>query len=91
MTPRLVVDFSHPNCIIELFQFQIVIITQVHLPVRLGAWFFTLELENAYWHIPINQRYRHFLVVEVGDTVLQFTILPFSLNIMPQVMMKSVA
>lgn len=63
LTPRLVVDLT---CLIRFtksFQFHMPIITHVHLALQSGAWFITLGLGNTYWHIPINLRYRLFLVI----------------------------
>lgn len=87
-------DHSNLNCFTEPFQFHMLMIIQVQLALHASAWFITLILEKPYRHIPISSRYRHFLAVQVRDTAVQFTVLPFSLDIAPRVltkMMKPVA
>lgn len=61
---------------------------KIHLALRLGAWFITHTLQNAYWHIPIDPRCKHFLAVQMEDTILQFTAVLFGLNIAPPVLTK---
>lgn len=63
LTPRLV-DLSCLNCFIHPSWFRILMNAQV------GAWFITLSLGNAYWNFPIDIRYRCFLAIQMGETVL---------------------
>lgn len=62
--------------------------TQVHLALCPGVCFTTLHKKNAYWHIPTDLRFQHFLAIQVGGTAVQSTVHPFSLNITPQVFTK---
>lgn len=65
-----------------------VMVMQVLLALYLGAWFVTLDPKNAYYHIQIAPRYHHFLANQVRETVLQYIVLPSSLNIAPWVFTK---
>lgn len=86
--PRLVVNFSRLNQLISPYRFWMLIVTQVHLALSPGVWLTTLDLENAYWHIPIAKRFRKFLAVQVLYQTLQFTVLLFGLNLAPRVFTK---
>lgn len=76
---------SHLNHFTVTFRFQILTTVQVHLALCLGPWFIALNLEYAYYHIPIILKYWHFLTMQVGETVLQFTVLSLGQNIVPLV------
>lgn len=65
-TPGLVVDLSCLNHFIEPFKFRLLMITQAQLALCPGAWFISLNLENAYWHILTDPRYRHFLAIQTS-------------------------
>lgn len=40
------------------------------------------------WHIPIVPRFCLFLAVQLGRTIVHFTVFPFSLNIAPKISTK---
>ena len=61
---------------------------QVRDALRPHAWFTSLDLKNAYWHVPVHPRFRSFLAVQDGSTVLRFRVMPFGLNIAPRVFTK---
>ena len=42
-----------------------------------GEWVTSLDLTDAYFHIPIHQKYQKYLRFNVGDSSYQFTALPF--------------
>lgn len=43
------------------------------------------DFQDTNWHVPIHTRFYLFLVFQVGEEMLQFTILPFSLTLAPRV------
>ena len=86
--PRLVVDLSHLNKFISCHRFRMLTLAQVRDALVPGAWFTSLDLANAYWHVPIHPRFRSFLAVQDGAMVLRFRVLPFGLNIAPRVFTK---
>ena len=47
-----------------------------------------IELKDAYWHVPINQRFRKFLAFAIGPQVYRFKVLPFGLGLAPRVFTK---
>ena len=86
--PRLVIDLSVLNRYITCHRFRMVTLAQVREALLPGAWFTSLDLANAYWHVPIHRRFRPFLAVQDGETVLRFRVMPFGLNIAPRVFTK---
>lgn len=43
-----------------------------------------LNLQDAYWHVLTYPGFRKFLAYQMGARVVQFTVLPFGLNIAPK-------
>ena len=86
--PRLVVDLSHLNAFIDSRTFRMLTVAQVRLVLHSGDWMFSLVLENAYRHVSLLPCFRKFLAVQVDVLVLQFTVMPFALNIAPGVFTK---
>ena len=67
---RLVVDLSRLNKFIKAHSFRMLTVRQVRLALKLGWWIASIDLQDAYWHVPIALRYRKFLAVQLGQTVL---------------------
>ena len=86
--PRLVVDLSVLNRYITCHRFRMVTLAQVRETLLPGAWFTSLDLANAYWHVPVHPRFRSFMAVQDGETVLRFRVMPFGLNIAPRIFTK---
>ena len=86
--PRMVVDLSCLNKEIQCFRFRMLTLKQVRNSLRRDAWFTSLDLANAYWHVPIHRRFRPYLAIQDGSRVLRFRVLPFGLGIAPRVFTK---
>ena len=50
-----------------------------------NCWMSKLDLKNAYWHVPIDRRFKSFLAFQAGENIYRFKVLPFGLNIAPRV------
>ena len=85
---RLVLDVSRLNDFIVPLRFRMTSVAQVRLTLRPGCWLASLDLRDAYWHVPIHPRYRPFLAFVARGQVFQFRVLPFGLNIAPRVFTK---
>ncbi|XP_045106652.1 uncharacterized protein LOC123501712 [Portunus trituberculatus] len=88
--PRLVMDLSSLNKFLKPLCFKMLTVAQVHSVLREGDWLASLDLKDAYWHVPIHPRFRRFLAFQVGTETFQFTRLPFGLSIAPRVFTKLV-
>jgi hypothetical protein len=56
--------------------------------VHVGDWLASIDLTDAYLHIPIHMESRRFLRFTVQDIKFQFKVLPFGLNTAPCVFTK---
>ena len=65
--------------------FRMFIISSVLSAVRKGDYSFKIDLQNAYFHVPIHPSSRKYLRFAFESKVYQFRVLPFSLNTAPQV------
>lgn len=79
---------QHMNCFVLTQRFRMLTVSLVQLALRRVSWFTAVDLESAYWQIPIHPRFCMFLAVQVGHDTFQFKVLTFSLNIAPRVLMK---
>lgn len=53
-----------------------------------GEWFTSIDLRDAYVHVPIHPEHRKYLRSAFQSKVYQFTILPFSLSVAPRMFMR---
>ena len=58
--------------------------------IRQGDWACSINLKDAYFHIPIHPAYQRFLRFSWRDKVFQFVCLPFGLALSPYVFTKVV-
>ena len=84
-TTRLVLDVSRLNVHITPFKFKMTTVASVRLALRSGCFMASLDLKDAYWHVPIHRDFRPFLAFSAGKRIFQFRVLPFGLNIAPRV------
>ena len=84
-TPRLVLDVSRLNTHITPYKFKMTTVASVRLALRSGCYMASLDLKDAYWHVPIARSFRPFLAFSAGGRNFQFRVMPFGLNIAPRV------
>ena len=65
--------------------------TQVLSALDTGYWMVVLNVQDAYFHIPVLQAHKHYLRFTVGEQHFQFDVLPFGLTSAPQVFTKVMA
>src|SRR4029434_355033 len=58
--------------------------------IRPNGWFITIDLKDAYFHIPIHPKLRRYLRFAFGEIAYQFNALPFGLSLAPRVFTKCV-
>ena len=54
------------------------------------AWMVSLDLSDAYWHVPVHRCFQRFLAIPFQGHPYVFHRLPFGLNIAPRVFTKLV-
>ena len=58
--------------------------------IRPNDWFITIDLKDAYFHVPIHHRHRRYLRFAFGGLAYQFNALPFGLSLAPRVFTECV-
>lgn len=82
---RPIIDLSRLNRYIACPKFRMLTVTQVRHALWEGAWTVSLDLSEAYWHVPVNRRLMRYLSVRLDDVTYQFAKLPFGLNVAPRI------
>ena len=80
---RPVIDLSALNRALIIPSFRMETSEQIMSAVRPGEWLTSLDLTDAYFHVPIFPTHRKFLRFVVKGQVYQFIALPFGLSTAP--------
>ena len=80
---RLVIDLSKLNAFLEKFPFKMDTASVIRESIEPGMWSASLDLSDAYLHIPMHPGARNFLLFQIGDQVYRFLVLPFGLSTAP--------
>lgn len=80
---RPVIDLSKLNTYLNIPRFHMETPASIQSALEGSRWAVTLDLADAYFHIPIHKRAQHYLRFVVQDTVWQFRALPFGLSTAP--------
>ena len=82
---RLVIDLSSLNQWLDCPTFQLDHVQVIRESLSPGMWATSIDLSDAYLHIPIHPVFWQYLVFQVGNKRYQFMVLPFGLNTAPRV------
>lgn len=74
---RIVIDFGNINDHCRKGSCRYEGLKDLRYLLRPGDWMFSLDLTDAYWHVPIHQAHRKFLTFSVDGRILQCAVLPF--------------
>ena len=85
---RPVLDLSPLNKHLQVIHFRMETPRSVRDAIRPGDWATSLDLKDAYFHVPIHRSSRKFLRFVWNDRVFQFRALPFGLSLAPWVFTK---
>lgn len=80
---RPVIDLSVLNQYIKSVPFRMETAESIRASLRPGMWTFSVDLSDAFFHIPIHPASRKFLRLEFQGEVYQFRVLPFGVKIAP--------
>ena len=65
---------------------------QIIIPtLRQGDWLASIDLKDAYYHVPITQKHRPYLRFAFQEKIFQYNVLPFGLSTAPRVFTKVLA
>ena len=82
---RPVIDLSKLNTFVRCPTFRMESMATVATALQKGEWTTSIDLKDAYFHIPIHPRSRRFLRFSLEGDTYQFRALPFGLNTAPRV------
>ena len=82
---RPVIDLKNLNAHIHAPHFHMFTTSSVLSSVEKGDYAFKIDLQDAYFHVPIHPSSRKYLRFAFENRVYQFQLLPFGLNTAPQV------
>ena len=82
---RPVIDLKNLNAHIHAPHFRMFTTSSVLSSVEKGDYAFKIDLQVAYFHVPIHPSSRKYLRFAFENRVYQFQVLPFGLNTAPQI------
>ena len=88
---RPVLDLRPLNRYLKVLPFKMVHTGVVMQSIRQGEWFTSLDLKDAYFHVPICPEHRPFLRFAFQGRAFQFQVLPFGLSLSPRVFTRVVS
>ena len=88
---RPVIDLSILNKSLRPQRFKMETTDSIRSSLLPGWWTFSIDLKDAYLHVPIHPSSRKYLRICLGDRVFQFKALPFGLSSAPWLFTKIVS
>ena len=88
---RPVINLKPLNRLLYVPHFRMETLQNVIHAVRPGEWMATLDLKDAYFHVPIHPQHRKYLRFRVAGQSYQFRALPFGLSTAPLIFTKVLA
>ncbi|XP_077862457.1 uncharacterized protein LOC144344249 [Saccoglossus kowalevskii] len=85
---RLVLDLKELNKFVKKETFKMLTPALVRASIQKGDWMTSLDLTDAYLHIPIHTESRRLLRFVVNGVTYQYTVLPFGLTSAPLLFTK---
>ncbi len=82
---RPIQDLRRLNESLKRLPFRMLRIVGVRHAIDPGMWFTSVDLKDAYFHIPITPHHRRFLRFTFQSRTYQFRVLPFGLYLSPRV------
>ena len=82
---RLILDVSKLNEFLVVDKFHMDTVQVIRSAVEEGMWAVSIDLSDAYHHIPIRSGDSSFLAFQVGSRRFRYVALPFGLSPAPQV------
>ncbi|XP_062372037.1 uncharacterized protein LOC134059609 [Sardina pilchardus] len=87
---RPILDLRGLNRFLKVFRFHMLTTAEVLRTVARGEWFTSVDLKDAYFHVPIAPHHRQFLRFAFQGRHFQFRVLPFGLSLSPRVFTRCV-
>ncbi|MEL7079416.1 MAG: reverse transcriptase domain-containing protein [Cyanobacteria bacterium J06582_2] len=88
---RVILDLSHLNKHIQCDTFKMTTVSQVRTLLQPLDYTSSIDLTDAFWHVPIASHFRPWLGFALGRKRYRFKVLPFGLSIAPRIFTKLVS
>ncbi|XP_023819243.1 uncharacterized protein LOC105357907 [Oryzias latipes] len=85
---RLILDLRALNKYLRKYKFRMLTHAGLVRFMRPGDWFVSIDLKDAYFHVPIYPPHRKYLRFSFRGKVYEFLVLPFGLSLSPRVFVK---
>ena len=85
---RIILDLSPLNKFIHRPSFKMTTTEDVRNLLPQGTYTASVDIKDAYWHIPIAKKFQSFLGFRVQDQFYHCKAIPFGLNIAPRIFTK---
>ena len=82
---RLILDVSFLNNFLVAKKFKMETAQKIRSSISTGLFATSIDLTDAYHHIPIHKNFQNFLAFQVGDRKFKYEAMPFGLCSAPQV------
>ena len=79
------------NKFIRVTKFKMCTPQKIIQTLHKGDWLASLDLKDAYFHVPIRNQHRPYLRFAFQDRIFQFNVLPFGISTAPRVFTKVLA
>ncbi|XP_071400930.1 LOW QUALITY PROTEIN: uncharacterized protein [Centroberyx affinis] len=88
---RPVLDLRRLNAYVKVLPFKMLHTRHILESIEQGEWFTTIDLKDAYFHVPICPEHWQFLRSAFQGQAYEFKVLPFGLSLSPRVFTRVVA
>lgn len=88
---RPILDLRNLNKFLKKPGFRMVTLSDILGCLNKGDFMASLDMEDAYFHIPIHPKHRKYLRFTVAGAHYQFKVLPFGLKSAPRIFTKCLA
>ena len=85
---RVIIDLSRLNLHILCPSFKMLDVSKIRNSIPKGAFFTSIDLSDAFHHIPIHPRFQKFLAFSHNNKLYFFQGMPFGLNLGPLIFTK---
>ena len=82
---RLILDVSRLNAFLVVKSFSMDTVQVIRAAVEPGMWGVSIDLSDAYHHIPVAECHQRFLAFQLGERKFCYRACPFGLSPIPQV------
>ena len=87
-TIRLIFDMKCLNTLLKKPSFSMLKSKSLFPYLHLNSWACKLDLQDAYWHIPLHSSAKRFLTFQLGKRKFRWMVVPFGLKTAPYIFSK---